>query len=996
VNAPGISTDSYEPDDSAAAAKTITNGQTQNRSIHVAGNVDWVKFTVAAGASNLRIETSGSSGDTQLWLYGPNSSTSQLAYDDDDGTGYFSLITTSADSLPTLLPAGTYYIKVQEYNNDGIVPAYTLTTSWTEASSGITPDSYEADDSASTAKTITNGVTQNRNIHVAGNVDWVKFTVVNGASGLRIETNGSSGGDTQLYVYGPNSMTTQVAGGYNDDEGTGNYSLLVSGLLGFPTSLPPGTYYIKVQEYGNNNTIASYTLQATWTDTGGGSGITADSYEADDSASTAKTITNGVTQNRNIHVAGNTDWVKFTVVSGASNLRIETNGSGGDTQIWLYGPNSESSQVAGGYNDDDGNGNFSLLVAGQLGLPTTLSPGTYYIKVQDYNNDGTIGAYTLQATWTDSGGGLAADSYEADNSSAAAKTITNGETQSRNIHVVGDVDWAKFTVPNGATDARIETNGSSGDTEIWLYGANNMVYAVGYDNDDGNGNFSLLSPTDLPSLPPGTYYIKVQEYGNDGTIPAYTLRASWTEAPRATVIAPNVAASLNGDARSMKYFTVQVPAGQVGLEIRLWGGTGNAEIYVGKDTFPSPTDTTSYLGLSVTTAQNERIRLSGATPGTYNILVYGTTAYSGVKLKVTIGNPAQVVLLLHGMNSDVDTWSALIKDFADANSEVGYVGKIYNGALTGSAPQSIPGLYFKPIYFYAVNFGAMDLNSGYKGFDLENGTTSDGTGSVPETYKPLTALNSDGNGDYSDFNQLGSEVKSAVDRILTTHGINTRIVLVAHSRGGLAARAFLQNPTSSSAKNSIDAVMTLGTPHLGSRLGRVYRYLINNPSNKSVELGEDWEAAKSYRIFGKGVNVGVPAVKFLADNSDQIFSLNSNTNNLSSQICYGMVSFEGVTFGILPNPIGDIFGGSAWPYKNLSGTCRDFILSGTALESEIGDGIVSRNSQKWNNLPGWPNYTIDSGTSISGVLHAGAPLQGGETDQTGTIISRLRGLVGWW
>ena len=38
----GPAADAYEPDDSAAAAKTIANGQTQVRNIHAAGNVDWV------------------------------------------------------------------------------------------------------------------------------------------------------------------------------------------------------------------------------------------------------------------------------------------------------------------------------------------------------------------------------------------------------------------------------------------------------------------------------------------------------------------------------------------------------------------------------------------------------------------------------------------------------------------------------------------------------------------------------------------------------------------------------------------------------------------------------------------------------------------------------------------------------------------------------------------------------------------------------------------
>ncbi len=97
------SQDAYEPDNTAADAKVIANGQTQNRSIHQPGNVDWAKFTIGpSGARDVRIQTDGTSGDTEMWLYGPNSSTTQIDYDDDDGNGAFSLITRSS------LAAGTY------------------------------------------------------------------------------------------------------------------------------------------------------------------------------------------------------------------------------------------------------------------------------------------------------------------------------------------------------------------------------------------------------------------------------------------------------------------------------------------------------------------------------------------------------------------------------------------------------------------------------------------------------------------------------------------------------------------------------------------------------------------------------------------------------------------------------------------------------------------------------------------------------------------------
>lgn len=116
--------DAYEPDDAYSAAKMIANGQTQARSIHAAGNKDWVKFTIgSSGARNVRLETAGTSGDTELRLY--NSRLRRVAYDDDSGVGRFSKISLAS------LPRGTYYASIREYGNNGRIAAYTLRLRWT-------------------------------------------------------------------------------------------------------------------------------------------------------------------------------------------------------------------------------------------------------------------------------------------------------------------------------------------------------------------------------------------------------------------------------------------------------------------------------------------------------------------------------------------------------------------------------------------------------------------------------------------------------------------------------------------------------------------------------------------------------------------------------------------------------------------------------------------------------------------------------------------------
>jgi len=113
------------------------------------------------------------------------------------------------------------------------------------------------------------------------------------------------------------------------------------------------------------------------------------------------------------------------------------------------------------------------------------------------------------------------DSYEADNSFATAKTITlNAAAQTHNIHVRGDADFVKFTLTT-STSVVLTTAGSAGDTELRLY--NSSYRQLAYNNDSG-GTFSQISTT----LAAGTYYARVNEYGNNATISAYTLQLTGT------------------------------------------------------------------------------------------------------------------------------------------------------------------------------------------------------------------------------------------------------------------------------------------------------------------------------------------------------------------------------------------------------------------------------------------------------------------------------------
>ena len=367
--------DIYEPDNLVESAKVIERGQVQNRSIHAAGDTDWVAFVVGGnGALNLVLETSGTAGDTQIWLFGPETAATCIAYDDNSGVGNFSRIVAAG------LRPGKYYAKIREYGNNGAIPAYTLRASWTTSTASYAPDVWEIDNVPGQAHAIGDGGIQTHNIHVPGDVDWAKFMIGGtGALNLMIDTYGTTPDDTQLWLYGPDNSTACIA--YDDNSGAGNFSLLTA------RGVRPGTYYVKVKEYGNNGAIPSYTLRASWAQL-----ENPDAYEPDNSAGEAYALVNGESQQHSIHALGDTDWFSFTVTTSGSTAWLDTYGTGGgDTEMWLFGPDNATTCIA--HDDYSGVDGYARINAGPL------RAGTYYFKIKEGGNNDTIGGYDLYVNW---------------------------------------------------------------------------------------------------------------------------------------------------------------------------------------------------------------------------------------------------------------------------------------------------------------------------------------------------------------------------------------------------------------------------------------------------------------------------------------------------------------------------------------------------------------------------------------------------------------------
>ena len=119
--------DEYEPDNSAAQAVTLAPGAPQNHTIVPASDADWVAFTLSQ-TSGIVLTTAGSTGNTVLTLMNANGA--PLMINDDYGNTFFSQISWTCAMGGA--PAGTYYAKVESFNNAGMVGGYDLSLAVTD------------------------------------------------------------------------------------------------------------------------------------------------------------------------------------------------------------------------------------------------------------------------------------------------------------------------------------------------------------------------------------------------------------------------------------------------------------------------------------------------------------------------------------------------------------------------------------------------------------------------------------------------------------------------------------------------------------------------------------------------------------------------------------------------------------------------------------------------------------------------------------------------
>ncbi len=477
----------------------------------------------------------------------------------------------------------------------------------------------------------------------------------------------------------------------------------------------------------------------------------------------------------------------------------------------------------------------------QEGLPA----GTYYFKINKTGTGADLEQYQLMVNFE------ASDFYEKSPNDKEENATPMGLNQeyTGNLHNSSDKDFYKITLPSDG-NVTVTLNSPGGKMVIHLYLSGNTSTSLHDLQMDQDVHFASIQE----GLAAGDYYLKVLSLGGLWDSGQYHLTVAfeasdfYEKSPNNNVETATPIVSLNqpytgnlssSDDRDFHKFTLSTMENITLVLAQDNPRTSNVEywevtLYQGGDfsngllSFSLKGELQSnHSATKELMAGDYYLEVSLPNSSFYNRDQYHITVSTGTVSNVgdesTVGDipitgdtgntegsatPLEepvVYLLLHGLNSGPETWNDL----------VGGVFELFGGkcldinefSITGgpkSTQKSRSSILTgeKEFFCYRILFVPRIADDGI-------------------VYK---------HGDGSTYRDLAYQVKDVIDLIMK-HG-NPKpasIVLVGHSRGGLAARAYLQSRDLFKPEEApVKALLTIGTPHQGSPFGRIKRFLDDN------------------------------------------------------------------------------------------------------------------------------------------------------------------------
>ena len=309
------------------------------------------------------------------------------------------------------------------------------------------------------------------------------------------------------------------------------------------------------------------------------------------------------------------------VPAGQMSLDVDTWGGSGDVDLYV------KRGSAPGLFDFDGrsfSGDTSESV--NIGSPAA---GRWYIML---HASGHYQDVTLRAAYGSSG---------------PAARLENGVPVTGLSGSLGSETCYTIYVPRGQDAIDFEISGGTGNCDMYIKrGAKPTTSDYDF-RPSGSGNNESIA---IGSPNSGQWYVLlVGAQAYSGVTLTVRYWATGKPVEDVTRLTPGVPVTdIAGKAGSQRFFSIEVPKDVKTLEIKMSGGTGDADLYVRKGSLPT---TSEYDFRPYLTGNNEQVTITKSLEGVWYIMIRGYQAFSGVSLVATFdgSTPDGVTVLLNGV-----------------------------------------------------------------------------------------------------------------------------------------------------------------------------------------------------------------------------------------------------------------------------------------------------------------------------------------------------------
>ena len=267
---------------------------------------------------------------------------------------------------------------------------------------------------------------------------------------------------------------------------------------------------------------------------------------------------------------------------------------------------------------------------------TTSSTGAYTLSGlanNTYTLTPSLSGYTFTPATrsvTVSGANVTGQNFTGTAASSGGNTLTKGVSVTSPSVSTGNSVYYTMVVPAGASNLTFNTTGGTGDADMYVKFGSAPTDTSHDCRPYKDGNIETCT---IPAPQAGTYHVRLKAYQGFSGVSLVGNYASQTVVHNVTL--PSVS---TGNWSST--YTVTIPPGTTKLVVNTSGGTGDADLYVYRDTAPSSSVSsavnTSTRCVPYKDGNTETCTFDNPTAGTtFYIRVRAYSSFSGVNMRAT-------------------------------------------------------------------------------------------------------------------------------------------------------------------------------------------------------------------------------------------------------------------------------------------------------------------------------------------------------------------------